>query len=381
MDILADIKHILHTLILFQCFLLAFFLLSQKKQSNKILAAFLIVMGITELSGIFYFFRELNMLIFLHCPHLFYLPYLFEFLYMPLLYFYVLSITNKTFSFRKLDLLHGLLFFSFSIYILLKYFSIPSVNLQHLISPGPHLIGTDYQIYKLLGHIQFFVYAIMSFRLFKSFRNRLKKTYSNIQSIDLSWLQFVIIGFIIWRSFHILEDLLSYFLNSNYFTILYIISLLLFLVLISYMVIKGLKQPEIFRDSKDWVKKEELLQKPLSSEKIQTYHNYLVNKMKTDKPFIDNQLTLTKLCEITSISSRHLSYVIKKKLNQNFHDFINQYRVEEVIKLFKDSRYENYSILAIALEAGFNSKSTFNSVFKKSTNMTPSQYLKTITKS
>lgn len=75
-----------------------------------------------------------------------------------------------------------------------------------------------------------------------------------------------------------------------------------------------------------------------------------------------------------NISTHHLSQAINQNLNTNFYKFVNAYRVEEVKKKLKNPEFEKYSILGIAFESGFNSKSTFNKIFKEETGMTPSEF-------
>ena len=95
--------------------------------------------------------------------------------------------------------------------------------------------------------------------------------------------------------------------------------------------------------------------------------------MENEKPYLDPKLTLSKLASMLGISSNHLSQVINQYEKVNFCDFVNKYRIEE----FKIQTKKNphFNILALALEAGFNSKSAFNHIFKKHTGKTPSQYL------
>ena len=92
--------------------------------------------------------------------------------------------------------------------------------------------------------------------------------------------------------------------------------------------------------------------------------------------FKNNQLTLDEFSELTQIPAHQVSQVLNQKLQVNFYDFINSYRVQEVKNLFQDEKYLHYTILAIAYEAGFNSKNAFNNAFKKHTSMTPSAYRK-----
>ena len=89
-------------------------------------------------------------------------------------------------------------------------------------------------------------------------------------------------------------------------------------------------------------------------------------------------MTLSVLAEALRMSPNHLSQVLNERLNRNFFDFINERRVEEVKKRLAMSEYEHYTLLAIAEDCGFKSKSSFNSIFKRFTEMTPSQYKKSL---
>jgi len=96
--------------------------------------------------------------------------------------------------------------------------------------------------------------------------------------------------------------------------------------------------------------------------------------MESERLYTDCELSLQKVSERLSIPPHHLSQIINERLNQSFSDFINFYRVEEVKKNLLDPSKKHYSILALAENSGFNSKSSFNSVFKKHTNGTPSEF-------
>jgi AraC-like DNA-binding protein len=95
--------------------------------------------------------------------------------------------------------------------------------------------------------------------------------------------------------------------------------------------------------------------------------------MKKEKPYLNPKLALTELAQSLSISTNHLSQIINQYEQVNFHDFINKYRVEEFIQ--KAQSNKSFSLLGHAFDSGFNSKSTFNGVFKKFKSVTPSKYI------
>ena len=112
----------------------------------------------------------------------------------------------------------------------------------------------------------------------------------------------------------------------------------------------------------------------LKEDDKQHYIGLLNDYIIREKPYLNNQLTLSQLASSVNIPLHHLSRIINEHFNQNFFDFINQYRVNEFINRLSDSKYNNYSLLAIAFDCGFNSKTTFNRYFKKAVGFTPSEF-------
>jgi AraC-like DNA-binding protein len=102
----------------------------------------------------------------------------------------------------------------------------------------------------------------------------------------------------------------------------------------------------------------------------------LTNFMEQEKPFLDPNLTLPMLAGKLPTTVHILSKVINESFNKNFFDYINGYRVAHFMQLAQQRDNKKFTLLALAFDSGFNSKSTFNTAFKKATNKTPSQYLK-----
>ena len=98
--------------------------------------------------------------------------------------------------------------------------------------------------------------------------------------------------------------------------------------------------------------------------------------METEKLFLENDLNLTKLAMKLETTTNEVSFVINELYNQNFNFYINKYRIEEAKKLLISKEYVNLNILGIAYQSGFNSKTTFNTTFKKIAGISPSNYLK-----
>jgi len=96
--------------------------------------------------------------------------------------------------------------------------------------------------------------------------------------------------------------------------------------------------------------------------------------VENNKPYLDRDLNIQELSVMTKIPRHHITQILNEKHRKNFFTFINEYRVKEVIERFSEPKYRNYNILSIALDSGFNSKATFNSIFKNMTGLTPSEY-------
>jgi AraC-type DNA-binding domain-containing proteins len=225
----------------------------------------------------------------------------------------------------------------------------------------------------------------------KKYHKRLKQNFSDIEKLKLDWLIYLLIGIIIVWSFEfvqiILIELLSEPENIVFNYIYVVISVSMYAV-----AFKSLKQPEIFIQSypleKNIVedaaassgedKNTSYKKSGLSDEKAALLINTLGTIMSTDKPYKTANLSLNDLAEMLSITPHNLSEIINTKLNKTFYDYISAYRVEEVKQLMKEDKNEVYSILSIALDAGFNSKSAFNNIFKKTTGITPSEYRKSL---
>lgn len=96
--------------------------------------------------------------------------------------------------------------------------------------------------------------------------------------------------------------------------------------------------------------------------------------IKEERNFLDANLSLEFVAKKLNINKSYLSRLINSDLEKSFNDYINELRIEEAKTYLEQTEFENYTLLAIGLEAGFNSKTAFNSAFKKFTGVTPSEY-------
>ncbi len=114
----------------------------------------------------------------------------------------------------------------------------------------------------------------------------------------------------------------------------------------------------------------------IPKEQLESIRQKLPLLMEKKKPFYNPKLTLSELAQLSESTPHALSRVINEYYEKNFQDFVNDYRIAEFKILALRKNKQHYTLLAIALEVGFNSKTAFNRAFKKATNLTPSEYVK-----
>lgn len=300
-------------------------------------------------------------------PHLSRIHQPFVFLAGPLLFLYIRELTAREPRFEKKDLLHFIPFVVCLIY-LLPYFlqsrteKIRVLSLEYI----QESFGQWYYIRSALFITQALVYLILIALIIITYSRKSKGRNSVRDRAVLFEVRFFVIATaVLW-----LAVVLRYAIET-------IPNLLVPLgasLLIYAMGYLKMRRPEPQTSGKDDLSVKKYEKSTLTRERSERYLDKLLNFMEKEKPFTDGDLTIQKLAEKLSIPAHHLSQTINERLGQTFSDFINSYRVEEAKRSLLDPALKHLSVLGIAEEVGFNSKSSFNSVFKKHTNMTPSEF-------
>ena len=141
------------------------------------------------------------------------------------------------------------------------------------------------------------------------------------------------------------------------------------------IVFWGLQQPELFDSAKDAVAIQKYIKSSLKEKDKDRYVNKIKNFMQTQKPYLDPNITLTSFANQLSISPHHLSQLINERFQCNFYDFINEHRIEEAKQLLaRPQSHRKVTVLEILYAVGFNSKSVFNTAFKKYVGMSPTRF-------
>ncbi len=362
-NILAESKLIPNVCIIaiFQALLMAIFLFTfkkGKKQSNIILgfwfSSFAAIVSCSFIVGNYAWepFIDYHKLIFVVGQ--------LSLLIGPLLYFYAKSLLDENFRFKEDDFIHLLPFIVITCYaivalIFTKKFYIWGHPLD--------IVRNGFFVFQNL------FYWFLILQLLKSYKFPFKTFFSNKKNLKYNWIRFLIIGsFVLW-----IAKLHSFILgitptNENWCTYTVNASFLASFLFFTSIVYLSLKIPDIYLFSKKY------MYSPLSKKDKAKFMEKLLKYMDEEKPYLDPTLNLETLAQRLSISTKYLSQIINEMFNQNFYDFVNQYRVKECINRLKDKNNSGKTLLRIAFECGFNTKSTFNSVFKKHTGITPKEF-------
>jgi len=322
-------------------------------------------------------------------PHWFGVTYSAPLLFGPLIYLYAATASDRQRRLAPTDLLHGLPFTvamvaGIPIYRLSAEAKIAlHAAIQRGEVPWVALV-TDQA--KLVSGI---CYAVATLLLLRRHRRVIAENYSSLERVNLMWLQWLALsGAAIWLlavGLTVAEGVGAWSpLQGDQ---LIALSMTVMIYGIGYM---GLRQPEIFR----FATAEHAIPAPVPATEVAArllptprYERSglaprdadelkarLVALMEREHPYRQPELTLGDLAERLGTTPHRLSEVLNAQLTLSFYDFVNGYRVREVQQRLVGPDGARYTYLALALEAGFASKSTFNAAFKKLTGVTPSDY-------
>ncbi len=300
-------------------------------------------------------------------PHLSRLHQPFVFLAAPLLFLYIRELTAREPRFERKDFLHFIPFVACLVYLLPYYLQSASQKIEILVAEYvQQSFGAWYYIRSALLITQVLVYLILVVLIIIQYsRNARARDSASDRAVLFEIRFFVIAAAVLW-----IAVVLRYAIATMP-NLLVPLGASLLIYAMGYL---KLRRPETQTVVKDEPAGRKYEKSTLTTERSERYLDKLVNLMEKEKPFIDGDLTVQKLAERLSIPANHLSQTINERLGQTFSDFINSYRVEAAKKKLLDPASSHLSILGIAEAVGFNSKSSFNSVFKKHTNMTPSEF-------
>ncbi len=298
----------------------------------------------------------------------------------PFLYLYVSALTSEHKHFDIRSIWHFAPFVAFILYLLIAFRS-PAYSEGIRVDHISHEVGTPllFLLFLIITALSGPVYFLLTYKKFQQSKES-SRGFSS-REVNLDWLGKLIPIFgIVWTVLMVIAIIhhIFHLFSMAFCTNGLFLSLSGFIILIGYF---GLKQKEVFtsflrEESKEPSSENKMKYgaSRLRGAELQKCYHQIGRYMEIKKPYLDPDLTLPKLAENLNVPSHHLSQVINEMHGSNFFDFINQFRVEEVKRKIQDPVFKNYSLLGIALESGFNSKSAFNRVFKNLTGTTPSKF-------
>ncbi|MNX92103.1 DNA-binding transcriptional regulator AraC [compost metagenome] len=365
---------------LFISLLLIFFLLTVKtkdKTSNILFAVFLLINAIDSSEPLFglMFDRPSNLGIFRST---------IAFLQIPVFYLYVLSVSYSDFKLKPKYLLHAIPFLIVNAVLIPRFYAVDDASKMDFIINRKSMI--ELQFIHVLIHIQIIVYFAAIFMLLKRAKKLYLENNAGTHINSYNWLfQFATLLSILY----VVAIVKNIFKFSEYPDISEWIKAGIMVMqpfIICWYLFKALNNPDLFRniDSKlklvkDIVSEEKINAPNVENEK--TYNEELLKLqqyMEEEKPFLNPSLTIQDVSNDIQIPVRDLSLLINHKLEQHFYDFINSYRIENAKNILKDVTKNKVTILEILYEVGFNSKSSFNTAFKKHTGFTPTNFRKAL---
>ncbi|WP_296351054.1 AraC family transcriptional regulator [Winogradskyella sp.] len=305
----------------------------------------------------------------------------------PLIYLYVKSITTSNFKFKRKHWWHFSLAFLYVVYRL-------SIYTYDALQPGFNdtqngvlkIELDEAYVQSVMGYVEtpfMLMYIAFTFQLFYNYRKKIIQYFSNTYKLELKW----ILSFLILFSLLFLYDTIQDIIGSRFIDLGYQerwwLNLTMAIVML-YIGIKGFftdttklnkldftftpKSIAIPDESKDLEK-----EKSFSEEQVAIVKDL----MEVEKVYLNPELNLSDLAKMANMSRAQLSEIVNSAFDKNFNDFVNTYRVNAFKNMLKEDKHKQLSLLGIAQECGFNSKATFNRVFKKLTNYSPTEYLKT----
>lgn len=305
----------------------------------------------------------------------------FIFLISPFFYLSITYFIKPTNNWKHLNHLHFWLSYFYLFLFILSLFLDENPKVEDV---SQNTVDVANYILASIVSIQVFTYCFLSYKKIVEHQKNILLYRSTTENIDLGWLKKISLAVII-MGFFFATDLL--FQLSEKFTLFDIFTSFLYLITIMYITFFWLKQEEIYPYS--IAEKNEIIsiieesnlvedkkKKLISDENLDKIKSELLKLMETEKPFLDSELNLVKLANKMNLSSHLLSYAINNGFDENFFQFINRYRIEEAKKLILNPKMNHLSLLGIGFEVGFNSKTVFNTTFKKITGKTPSEYKK-----
>ncbi len=298
----------------------------------------------------------------------------------PLIYLFVRTSVQKPFRLVKRDWWH---FLPFAIYFLYKL-----TLLLHDMQQDDWDTGYSGEwkrefdepivspLYIALSHSYYLVYLALTVRMFWAYRQKVRQFFSNTYSVELNWLSFFLVVYIaLFAVSHVFDVVDSFVKDLNYKNFWWV-NLFTAIAIVLLGTKALLTDVSALNKIRFDLPNDPLVDRPKIDQSWQAEHQKISEYLSSSQCYLDPELNLSSLAAGMRMSIHDTSAAINGAFGKNFNELINQYRVEAIQQKLIDPQYEHLSLVAIALDNGFNSKSTFNRVFKQISGVSPSEYRK-----
>jgi AraC-like DNA-binding protein len=364
-------------IMVFISLLFAFFLLtvkSKNKTVNILMALYLIIKAIDTSSFFYHSYINVHPTIEMLRIHI------GSFSQKPLPYLFVLSVIYSDFKLKVKHLLHTIPLLLNTIVLFPRFYlsSISSkIDFFRDYSHTPEGV-----FFIVSAHLQNVIYIIGIFILLVKYRKLVLENYSIFNRSNYKWLFQMNVILSILFIVAIIKNIYKYYGDGEYMTLFRLYVAIALLLFTCWLVLKALYAPTVFKgiDSKlqlvsTFINNNENSSREKNevsalAKQITEIKSYMIQQ----EPYLDSDLTITDLANQLAMNTQELSLVINHHIHLNFYDFISEYRIEKAKEILITPEYKNFTILEILYKVGFNSKSSFNTNFKKTTGFTPTEY-------
>ena len=356
---------------IFIAFFSAFLILgkAKKQTADYLLATWFFIIGIHLIFFFFFYSGQFS-----NFPYLLGLDIPVPLIHGPMLYLYILYLTG-----RQPNRYNWLLHFAPAIitYIyLINFFILTPQEKVYIYEYGTTAYRIFRKIIKVVIISSGILYVILSILAISRYKKQISDLYSNIEKINLNWSYYLITGIaLIWIAVILKNEILIFTLVS------------LFIIVAAYFGISRVGILEFASKQSDITEEKQVeynddivavkYRKTFAGEDaIQDIYKKLTYQMEHEKLYKDPELNLNHVAALLGIQPNILSQTINSVENKNFYDYINRQRIEEFKRIVVLPENQKFTILSLAFESGFNSKTSFNRNFKKYMDSSPREFIK-----
>lgn len=382
-EVLFNFHDVILLMTSMQCLFFAALLLAVNKEkqfSSYFLAAFLFAHAFIPLHELVLWGAEFKVKVREYWPEVYFLGGFAYYLDGLLLFFCVKSLIFRDFALRRKDLLHLLPLTAFLLYMFMVFYRLPQLERLEMINSESLVYGWHYVLVEFLCKCLRVGYCVWSLGLLLRYKGLLKSTHSNVEKVDVVWMQFLVSGFLVVMLMEVVLSVAKLFSLSQhydlavfekigltgYYTVFVLVNLLVFTGIRYFAGFESVRQKETVREEGRKPCADQVLNPALAEE--------IDRVMRAHRSYLQADITLDMLAGQLAMPARDLSMVINRHFEMNFYEFINRYRIDEAKRMLRSQSGRDMTITDIYLAVGFNSKSVFNTFFKKVVGMTPSQF-------